>query len=88
MHETVFAWMGMCVCVRMCVEPLAIDLPRVCVSCVSLCCGKVKCMCFLFVHLCATYVCTTITYLYSPSWPNVYTECIVWGQRGVKVQNK
>lgn len=45
-------------------------------------------MTFFCAHFCATYVCTTKTYLYCPSWPNVYTECTEWGQKGKADQSK
>lgn len=57
------------------------------VSCVSLYGGKVACMtfrlCTFLCHLCMHYYNIS---LYSTSWPNVHTECIVWGLRGIEVQ--
>lgn len=44
-------------------------------------------MCVNRVHLCtfSSRVCTNVTYLYSTSSPNVYTECNVWGRRGFEI---
>lgn len=44
-------------------------------------------ICVKWVHLCtfSFRVCTNITYLYSTSSPNVYTECNVWGRRGFEI---
>lgn len=72
MHETVFVW----TCEWNVVNH---HQPLITPCCVSLYCGEVACVSFLCVHVHATYVCTTITYVCTVLHGQMYIMNVLYG---------